>query len=319
MGIDTAIEWADHTANFWEGCTQISPACDNCYAMKRAERYGSVEWNGPPRRVLAGAKVVRAAQRMAKETGVKQFVFVNSLSDFFDNQADPQWRLEALDVMRSAPDCIFLLLTKRVGNIEAMMQATGIDWERNLPHVWQGITVINQHEADRDIPKLLAAKAALRIPRVFLSIEPMLGPIELVVHDYIINGYGGKLPFRSANVLKCNPFADNIVGSTGIDWVICGGESGHVDSRPMHPQWARDLRNQCAAAGVPFMFKQWGDWSPHYKSHVESRAFRPDGTRYDPREPEGWNEPLMESMYRVGKHNSGRYLDGDEHNGRPQP
>jgi len=327
MGIDTGIEWADHTANFWEGCTQISPACDHCYAKTRAERYGTVEWNGPPRRVMAGFKVVRAAQRIAEQTGVKQFVFVNSLSDFFDNQADPQWRAEALHAMLAARGCVFLLLTKRIGNVEAMMQATGLDWARDLPNVWQGITVINQAEADRDIPKLLAAKTALNIPRVFLSIEPMLGPIDLTpeadsLYRRLSNWYGPD----GFDPTGMQPEKTRMGGYfPRVDWVICGGESGQ-GARPMHPDWARSLRDQCASAGVPWMFKQWGDYAPceikppgwDWRAHHS--VVLSDGTHLTGEDVLDHPEDAgAEIIRKFGKHAAGRLLDGVEHNGRPQP
>lgn len=341
MGVDTAIEWADHTANFWEGCTQISPACDFCYAKTRAERYGTVEWNGPPRKVEAGAKVVRAAQRMAVETGQKQFVFVNSLSDFFDNQADPTWRLWAVHEMMRATDCIFLLLTKRIGNVVDMFGEVAAEWP---PNFWLGITVPNQPEADRDIPKLLRAKAALRIPRVFLSIEPMLGPVD--VSAYLDRSYecGTSCGWRSrigpvedicnwcgsvetlSNEFcggcgrqdfspKCPSCGDKCVfqhpDTPVVDWVICGGESGK-HARPMHPAWARSLRDQCANAGVPFMFKQWGEWGPVpgvASGFSEApKLVSPDVIQID-----------REYISKRGKPRTGRLLDGAEHNGRPQP
>lgn len=323
MGIETAIEWADHTANFWEGCTQISPACDHCYAKERAERYGTVEWNGPPRRVMAGAKVVRAAQRIAEETGVKQFVFVNSLSDFFDNQADGEWRKEAFAAIRAAPDCIFLLLTKRIGiaqklALEAYCSQMADGWP---PNAWLGVTVVNQEEADRDIPRLLKAKHELRIPRVFLSIEPMLGPIDL--HEIDLDGHRCIWPLLGTRGCEDD---DGVAVSDlpAIDWVICGGESGK-GARPMHPDWARSLRDQCATAGVPFMFKQWGEWAPGNAGHggdlydrdrtkIESGMFT-----YNDDWVSGGPNPFRQTMDRIGKHAAGRLLDGVEHNGRPQP
>lgn len=312
MGLNTEISWADHTANYWEGCTQISPGCDNCYAMKRAQRYGSVEWNGPPRRVAAGAQVARAAQRIAERTGVKQVVFVNSLSDFFDKLAPAEWRRDALESMRAAPDCVFLILTKRVGNVERMIAEAG-GWPANA---WLGISVVNQAEADRDIPKALAAKAALRVPRLFLSVEPMLGAVDL-----------NNLP----SVSGVGRYLDALFDSAGsdlpgrVDWVICGGES-QEGARPMHPDWARSLRDQCAAAGVPFMFKQWGEWTPGVNVSATSgtvAAAWHNGDKWifgsENLANEDGHIDDEPDLYRVGKARAGRLLDGVEHNGRPAP
>jgi protein gp37 len=323
MATDTKIEWCDATANFWEGCTQISPACDGCYAKERAERFGTVEWNGPPRRVQAGSLVVRAMQREAVATGRRPFIFVNSLSDFFDNKADPDWRREALDLMRAAPDCIFLLLTKRIGNVEAMMQETGISWERHLQHVWLGITVPNQPEADRDTPKLQAAKAALKIPKLFLSVEPMLGPVDASRFMWPVHARW-PAKYRSPEEAKAAGAEVTyhrqglvLAGTPFVDWVICGGESGR-QARPMHPDWARSLRDQCAAAGVPFLFKQWGEWAPTPADYANAPRSVPL-TVYG---PNGWTDDGSvegEWLARVGKAKAARLLDGVEHSGRPQP
>ena len=295
MGENTKIEWADDTANFWEGCTQISPACDNCYAKARAERFGSVEWNGPPRRVMAGFEVVKASRRHAMNTGQKRFVFVNSLSDFFDNQAPPDWRYAALDAMAAAPQCIFLLLTKRIGNVVSMVGEHWSHWPNNA---WLGITVVNQEEADRDIEKLLGAKATLKIPRAFLSCEPLLGPIDLAnvaehcgYASHVLKGYRHDMGVPIANL------------TASIDWVIAGGESGK-GARPMQRDWARGLRDQCAAAGVPFMFKQWGEWAP---LNIAGADYGVQRTADSPK------------LLRMGKQRAGRLLDGVEHNGRPAP
>ena len=134
----------------------------------------------------------------------------------------------------------------------------------------------------RDIPKLLATPAAVR----FLSIEPMLGPIDLMT-------IRRPSPLGSMSALPCEP------GGTYMDWIICGGESG-PHARPMHPDWARGLRDQCVEAGVPFLFKQWGEWEPR-------RGFAcPDDLP-----TEGWIHFDPEcSMRKVGKKAAGRLLEG---------
>lgn len=336
MAAETKIEWADATANFWEGCTQVSPACDHCYAKARAERFGTVEWNGPPREVKAGYGVIHALEHRALyHPNFTPLVFVNSLSDFFDKLAPVQWRTKALLHIVRAQRCRFLLLTKRIGNVERMIEEAGHGWP---PNAWLGITVVNQEEADRDIPKLLAAKAALKIPRVFLSIEPMLGPIALSTLPSV-SGIGRHLDALG----WIDPHSD--LGGGGVDWVICGGESGR-DARPMHPDWARSLRDQCVAAGVPFMFKQWGEFAPVDEDQCPTR-FGPDCEAFRTMCSNGFVGPLTKDaiwlhrprdypqcwpadqdgdsicnvtlMKRVGKSRAGRLLDGAEHNGRPAP
>lgn len=126
-----------------------------------------------------------------------------------------------------------------------MLRHIGV--ERLPDNVWLGATIVDQAEADRDIPKLLAVPARVR----FLSMEPLLGPVDLgrpMPGPDLDQGGGAKI---------CQPW----MIQSGIDWVIVGGESGR-GARPMHPDWARSLRDQCAAAGVPFLFKQWGEWKP---------------------------------------------------------
>lgn len=283
MGIETKIEWADHTANFWEGCTQISPACALCYAMKRAERYGSVEWNGPPRKVKAGLQTLRAVNRIGQAERRVQTVFINSLSDSFDKQADPAWRREMFDAIKAAPWVLALILTKRIGNVIEMSEAAG-GFPKNAA---LGATMVNQEEIIRDAVKFADAVIGCCPARAFLSIEPMLGPIELPA---------------------------SILGTA--DAIICGGESGNDEEgeegakvRPMHPDWPRKLRDQCARHGIAFHFKQWGEYLPNYQTGNKvigndprfRLAYALDGT------------PRVALMERVGKIKAGRLLDGCTH------
>lgn len=166
-------------------------------------------------------------------------------------------------------------------------------------NVWIGATVVNQAEADRDVRKLLATPASVR----FLSIEPMLGPINL--KEVAISGSGHHEfdPIIIADVLR--PW----VNRPRVDWVICGGESG-PSARPMHPQWARNLRDQCAAAGVPFMHKQWGEWVPA----DQSAAVREANGFYRIRE---FRHLDGHRMHLIGKKAAGRLLDGVMHDGIP--
>lgn len=221
------------------------------------------------------------------EHGRRQRVFCASLADVFDNEVDPQWRIDLLELIAKTPNLDWLLLTKRIGNASAMLDsaietmAHGInDWtDYPWPNVWIGATICNQEEADRDIPKLLQVPAAVR----FLSMEPLLGPVSL----------GRYFDHGSLGVWK-----------PGVDWVIVGGESGS-HARPMHPDWARSLRDQCSAAGVPFLFKQWGEWAPYDRGVVDSRVLATPGA-------------LDEPLGHFGKKASGRLLDGRTHDEFPE-
>jgi protein gp37 len=226
MGENSKIEWCDHTMNFWVGCTKVSAACDFCYAESWAKRSGHPElWAGERRRT-SPALWRQPHKWNLDRLGIgnpRARVFTNSLADFFDNQVPAEWRADAWQVIDKTRNLDWLILTKRPQNIAKMLP---FEWGDGWPHVWLGTTCENQEIADRNIPILLNVPAAVR----FTSLEPLLGPIHL----WWLNGPGPH-----------------------IAWLIVGGESG-PQARPMHPQWARDLRDQCAAAGVAFHFKQWG-------------------------------------------------------------
>lgn len=289
MAENTKIEWADHTFNPWTGCTKVSPACDHCYAEGWAKRSGQVKWgSGQPRRRTSDAnwRMPLNWNREAERTGSRPRVFCASLADVFDNAVDPQWRDDLFALIAATPNLDWLLLTKRIGNVGNMLPVP-FDFDKHFPNVWLGATVVNQEEADRDIPKLLAVPAAKR----FLSIEPMLGPVDL---NYV----------RQRIQAQRSQLARAINGETWLDWVIVGGESG-PGARPMSPDWARCLRDQCRAAGVPFLFKQWGDWVPML-GQLEGVPVRGKATTSD-----GWVMGL------AGKKAAGRLLDGLTHDGFP--
>lgn len=263
MGKDTEIEWARHTWNPWIGCTQVSPACDHCYAMAMMDhRYGKARWGAGEDRVRTSANNWNEParwDRAAAKAGKPATVFCLSLGDIWDNEVDPVWRRDAFSVMRATPNLVYLLLSKRIGNAMKMAEEAG-----GLPsNAALGATMVNQDEWDRDTDKLLAAGQRLGALLTFASVEPML---------------------------------EGIAASAFPDWVIVGGESGTA-ARPLNVIWARSLRDQCAAAGVPFLFKQWGQFTP------------------DP----GHTDPLGEIKMRrhVSKKVAGRLLDGIVHNDRP--
>lgn len=348
MSEHTKIEWCDHTFNPWIGCTKVGPGCDNCYAKADFEdRKHRVVWGaGHPRSRTSIAnwkqpvKWNRQAGVMQKawEIGVQMHdgdesaciaagfikpkrpkVFCASLADVFDNAVDPQWRDDLWKLIRYTPNLDWLLLTKRIGNAPEMLPSGLID---HWPHVWIGATIVNQEEADRDIPKLLAVPAHKR----FLSMEPLLGPVDLTnVAPPTTEGQTWH------GIDSITPVNRELRGC--IDWVIVGGESG-PNARPTHPKWARSLRDQCQAAGVPFLFKQWGEWVPRsdcyhlFEDGKSCADYDPGAKKWpcirltetgrDDRRLE--NEHIGDSAYmqRVGKKMAGRLLDSYEWNGVPR-
>lgn len=309
MAKDSAIEWTDHTFNPWEGCQKVGPGCDHCYAEARNARYNAgtaPNWGpgAPRRRTSAGnwnqpRKWQGDAKRFDQVFNRRQRVFCASLADVFDNAVPTSWRDDLFALIEDCPDLDWLLLTKRIGNVPAMLADLGRD---ALPdNVWLGATIVNQVEADRDIPKLLAVPARVR----FLSMEPLLGPVDLtrLHHDGMVavNALTGDCGVPE-------PHAPS--GFRGLDWIIVGGETGAKEARPMHPDWARSLRDQCAAAGTPFLFKQWGDWLPFGQTNEHHVNLDKVQKAAVPGEPV--------PTYRIGKKWAGRKLDGREHNGFPR-
>lgn len=363
MSENSAISWTDHTFNPWVGCTKVSPACDHCYAerwSKRAGKAAGVVWGGERR--LTGEANWRKPLKwnaQAEREGRRYRVFCASLADVFDNQVPAEWRVDLFRLIATTPSLDWLLLTKRIGNAWPMIQDVARrcgGGEQPMENVWLGATICNQGEADRDIPKLLAVPAAKR----FLSMEPLLGPVDLGAwigdescHVCRTRFYGDEMN-RSSVAVKKVDFEDhpedendirkvcpncetiNTCGEVdvveeeemggGLHWVIVGGESG-PHARPMHPDWARSLRDQCAAAGVPFHFKQWGEWRPpaageQYDTtmgqaqRVPAFIVAPEGTVHcfeNDRTSRGGAV-----MLRVGVTAAGRLLDGVLHDAFPE-
>jgi protein gp37 len=320
MSENTKIEWADHTFNPWEGCQKVGPGCDHCYAEARNARFGggeAVNWGpGAPRRRTSEANWRKPLQwnAQAEREGRRFRVFCASLADVFDNEVPPQWRDDLWALIAATPRLDWLLLTKRIGNARGMLPVTWVIGDtRPWPNVWIGATVVNQEEADRDIPKLLALPAQVR----FLSIEPMLGPVDVSRYLWPTH-WRWDARFKTPDEAKAaGAYAERkrqaLLGAHVplVHWVICGGESGR-NARPMHPDWARSLRDQCAEAGVPFLFKQHGEWigAPDLRRLPGGGmpgfgAF--DRCKYD----------MAREAVRVGKKTAGRLLDGTEHNGVP--
>lgn len=393
MAENSKIEWTHHTFNPWIGCQKVGPGCDHCYAEAMMDtRLGRVQWGPHAARSRTSPSYWRKPMvwdAAAKSAGQRHRVFCASLADVFDNHASilPEWRDDLWALIAATPHLDWMLLTKRPGNIANMLPVP-FDFEKQYPNVWLGCTVVNQAEADRDIPKLLAVPAAVR----FLSMEPLLGPVDLRrwtasanvtckackhffwLHDAdpCDHAESGAWTLACPNCgdCRCKPawtpadarhlqmeppadWLDRSVGrfdrvhptialSSMIDLVIVGGESG-PGARPMHPDWARSLRDQCVAAGVPFFFKQWGEWVPLcalgetaadalYRVQSPEAAAReaprkclhdsiclsPDGSTFSlgqagqvhKIEEGAFSDHRSMSMYRVGKKAAGRLLDG---------
>lgn len=246
MGANTKISWADDTFNPWIGCTEIGPGCDNCYAAALNKRWGKDNWGaGKPRRRTSQANWQKPLKwnREAVAAGKRRRVFCASMADVFDNEVAPEWRADLWRLIRSTPGLDWLVLTKRVGNVEKMLPA---DWGGGYPNVWLLITVVNQAEAERDIPKLLEIPAAVR----GLSIEPQIESIDLT------NLHPPSQPEARLDALSgLAGFKMPVAAVPCLDWVICGAESG-PHARPFNEDWARTLRDQCQEAGAAFFYKQ---------------------------------------------------------------
>lgn len=306
MAENSHISWTDNTFNPWMGCTKVSPACQHCYAERDMDhRYGKVAWGPGGTRVKTSTANWNKPLKWNREATAEDrlLVFCASLADVFEEWAglihdssgdiicrpylesenvpefwcasdpeslrtDPQgWRpitmhdlrRELFSVIDKTPNLDWLLLTKRPENVERMW----IGGHR--PNVILGTSIENQEWADKRLPHLHAAKRHGLVASTFVSAEPLVGPIML----------------QGA----CDGLVYNHLGGEGIDWVIAGGESGPC-ARPCKPEWFRSLRDQSEAAGIPFHFKQWGEFD--------------EGER------------------RVGRDAAGRVLDGRTHDGLPR-
>lgn len=272
--------------NFWIGCTKVSPACDGCYAEHATpSRSMGIEWGaGKPRHRTAAStwNQLDRWNRQAPESefaGRKGFwpVFVDSLSDFFDNEVPEQWRTDAWAKMRTNANLTFLIVTKRIGNAKNMLPP---DWGAGYPNVWIIATVADQAELDRDIGKLLMLPAAVR----GLSIEPQLGRISLRWLAAWPENPSGAAIHPSGVTFPLN-------GARRLDWVIVGGESDQTDhpAREFQREWAMSLAEECEEAGLPFFMKQLGH-QPSF-GFPEGRS-RPPGITGKGENPEEWPAPL---------------------------
>lgn len=322
MAETTKIEWTDSTMNPWLGCTAIAPACDHCYAEAMDKRMGKItHWGNVPRRRTSAAywqqplKWQRDADKFMAEHGRARRVFCASMADVFDNQVPTEWRDDLWALIRQCPGLDWQLLTKRPQNIAGVLPSF---WDEVKSHVWLGTTVEDQKHADLNIPHLLQHDSAVR----FISAEPLLGPIDLtLVRETTPTGIEWRFGLCAERAKR--------PGRHYLDWVITGGESG-PHARPASIQWYRSLRDQCKAAGVPFNFKQWGEWHPAGPHHADDPGRFAFGD-YEHGEAMGggyfvrWDRyPRQFDMFGarsvmqwVGKKAAGRTLDGVTHDGFP--
>ena len=369
----TKIEWTEQTWNPLAGCKIVSPGCTNCYAMRQAHRLahnpktphyhgttqltrGGPVWTG--KMSLAPEQVLTAPMRRKKPTDY----FVNSMSDLFAPGVPDEWIDRIFAVMALCPQHTFKILTKRADRMRVYVMGLDCDgarrfnvstaaertlgthyareaqakyeWERvltnpiwPLPNVWLGVSVEDQKRAEERVPDLLRTPAAVR----FISAEPLLGSVQL--DDLIVDdGRPGEWHVNALDHEGGCVADDPDFGCNTIDQVIVGGESG-PGARPMHPDWARNLRDQCEAAGTAFFFKQWGAWlpwepesAPEWRSQnghlVDGHILFPEDMDNDPT----WDDGLSTytpgftchaAFQRVGKKAAGRKLDGVVHDGYP--
>lgn len=263
MGEVSNISWTDATWNPWIGCVKVSPACTHCYAERDWDNRRHVaKWGSSGTRVVTSdsnwAKP-KAWNRKAEASGIRQRVFCSSLADIFEDwqgvmhdhkggtvDASMSFiREQVFWLIDETPYLDWMLLTKRPENIQMF-------WPDNrMRHnVWLGTSVENQEYADKRIPELLNCRHLS--PVLFLSCEPLLGPVDLMEIEETTEA--GKRWFSAIGT--GNP------DGAKVDWIISGGESG-PSARPSNADWFRSLRDQCAAANVPYHFKQWGEYDQY--------------------------------------------------------
>lgn len=238
---NTLISWCHHTVNFWWGCTKVSPACWRCYAETLAKLFshGRASWGPEGLRWLrpeAASRELLALDASARRRGVVERVFINSMSDTFEDRRDLDEPRAALFALATGlTNLQLLLLTKRPERINELVPPAWLAPDGWPAHVWAGATAENQFYADQRAGELVRVPAAVR----FLSCEPLLADFRLPFLTRHLDAWG------------------NVRTGAGIHWVIVGGESGG-GARPMELAWPRSLVAQCAAAGVACFVKQLG-------------------------------------------------------------
>lgn len=346
----SGIEWTDQTWNPIRGCSKVSQGCKHCYAETMAARFSKP--GQPYEKVITNGRwngdVVLVPEHLADPLRWQRprRVFVNSMSDLFHESLAFEDIAAVFGVMAAAPRHTFQVLTKRpkraleffkwvtsvcwdirprsmgewtVCHGEALLrddepgtihrtseEADGRPWP--LPNVWLGVSIEDQATADERIPLLLQCPAAVR----WVSAEPLLGPVNL--RAYLPHASLGETMQRLANAVDRGDTSLQL-----LDWVVVGGESG-PGARPMHPDWARSLLDQCVPEGTSFLFKQWGDWKsildldrddPDWRSRKLQMMPRDDNHRWlNVAGGHGFHGDRVVMVRRVGKHAAGRELDG---------
>lgn len=241
MGATTGIKWTDSTFNSWWGCTKVGPACDHCYAEGVDRRSGENHWgSGAERRLLSAHsrfepyRWQRAADRFEAAHGRRRRVFTLSMGDLFDNEVPGEWQLAHFGVMQDCDRLNWQICTKRIGNARKMVPAPWLfQWPR---HIGLLVTIVTQHEADRDLPKLLDLKGNSFVPWVGVSYEPAQEAVD---------------------------FTRFLEGEDRLDWIIFGGKSGpQWNDRPFDLAWGYSAFAQCQAAGAAFFMKQVAAFRP---------------------------------------------------------
>ena len=299
MADKSKIEWTDATWNPITGCSLASPGCAHCYAMKTAGRIAHLPqykgltdrskagfvWNG---KVRLNEQVLYLPLRIRKRSRI----FVNSMGDLFHEDVPEHWIDRVFEVMWEAhhkKGHVFQVLTKRAQRMRDYMVTCYV------PNVWVGVSVENQEWANERLPYLVETPADIR----FVSAEPLLGRVRL-------DEVWARMPSGGESLYNTLHKSDR---EGRVNWVIAGGESG-PRSRPMHPVWALNLRDQCLNADVPFFFKQWGEWAPKSAIPLDKELPR----KYV--EHDFYDGSLV---HRFGKKRAGRLLDGCEWNQMPMP
>ena len=323
----TKIEWTDETWNPTRGCSRVSEGCRNCYAERQAYRFsdysepfhGFVEYKNRHPSWTGKVELIESKLDEPLHWKKPRRIFVNSMSDLFHEALSDEAIAQVWAVMNNTPQHTYQILTKREKNMHRVVtelygKYAGHFYSWPLPNVLLGVSVEDQATADARIPLLLQTPAAVR----FVSYEPALGPVDFIPylpkctcgkpwarpspesleHGLLceMGGYAGKVSYVSAK----------------LAWIIVGGESG-PQARPPAPEWFRNTRDQCIAAGVPFFLKQWGEWSPipnnPINALIEEFERKPSKLRYAD-VPVG--DGTHHRMLRVGKKAAGRLLDGKE-------
>ena len=304
---DTKIQWASKVWNPFGGCTKVSAGCANCYAGLLAEGnlrsfYPDGFWNG--------AYFFRHRMEQPLKWRKPAVIFVGSMGDIFHDNIPNSYIDEIFGVMKKAPQHTFMLLTKRPARMRQYLETR---YEKGgLPNVWVGVSVENQATANARIDELMWISIRELAAKTFVSYEPAIGLVDFCAIEYVT---------RPEDMVPGLGYSVDSLASErgrGIDLVIMGGESGS-NARPVHPGWARFVRNQCNNAGVPFFFKQWGEWSSYDNAILtmphddiiksESIVIDHDGAVA--------TDNCGVQLFRVGKEFAGHLLDGIEYHEWP--